>query len=199
MLIWGGGIAVLCWGGGLAWIADAAASRGRSQVGWTALAVLISLACYPLGWFLVSTLLARPLSALSDVAIPMLGILAPVALVVFALLGLGLWLKRQPVKVRAARVWPVSCRINGAGKLEILPDTVRMVWENRIQDVPRAQLSSIRRDGECLRMAWADGELVLMPMLHPQTRDGRISQSETLARLLASALPTAIQVNRPPP
>ncbi|HEX7837542.1 MAG TPA: hypothetical protein VF469_08775 [Kofleriaceae bacterium] len=192
-------VVVACWGGGLAWIADAAASRGRSQVGWTALAALISVACYPLGWFLVSTLLASPLSALSDVAAPVLGVLAPLVLVFCALLGLGLWLKRQPVKVRTARVWPVSCRTHGAGKLESPPDTVRMVWEDRTQDVPRAQLSSIRRDGECLRLVWTDGELMLMPMLHPQTRDGRISQSETLARLLAPVLPTAIQVNRRSP
>jgi len=197
MLIWV--VVVLGWGGGLAWIADAAASRGRSQVGWTALAVAISVVCFPLGWLLTLTMPVGTLSATSDVAVPMLAVLAPVVLLFFALLGLGLWLKRQPVKVRTARLWPVSCRINGAGKLEILPETVRLVWENRTQDIPRAELSSIGRDGECLRMVWTDGELTLMPMLHPQTRDGRIEQSETLARLLAPALPTAIQVNRPPP
>jgi hypothetical protein len=39
-------VVVLAWGGGLAWIADAAASRGRSQVGWAALAVVISMVSF---------------------------------------------------------------------------------------------------------------------------------------------------------
>lgn len=190
-------VVVLAWGGGLAWIADAAASRGRSQIGWTALAVVISMVSFPVGWMLTATLPMGALRSMSDVAVPIIAVLAPVVLTFFALLGLGLWLKRQPVKVRTTRVWPVSCRINGAGNLEILPDTVRLVWEGKRQDIPRAELSSVRRDGECLRLAWTGGELTLMPMLHPQTRDGRIEQSTILARLLAPALPAAIQI-RPP-
>lgn len=190
-------VVVLAWGGGLARIADAAASRGRSQIGWTALAVLVSLVSFPAGWMLTATLPMATLRSISDVAVPIIAVLAPVVLTFFALLGLGLWLKRQPVKVRTARVWPVSCRINGAGSLEILSDTVRLVWENRSQDIPRVELSSVRRDGECLRLVWPDGELTLIPMLPPQTRDGRIEQSTVLVRLLAPVLPAAIQV-RPP-
>ena len=183
-------VAIIGWAGGLAWIADAAASRGRSQIGWVVVAVVISILCLGLAWMLP----VNAFGARSDIAGPLLATLAPLVVMVFALFGLGMWLKRRPVKVRNARVWPVCCRINGTGKLEILPDSVRLVWGGRTQDIPRAQLSRVQPDGECLRLVWSDGELVLMPMLHPQTRDGRIKQSETLAGILAPALPVAIQV-----
>jgi hypothetical protein len=184
-------VLVIAWGCGLAWIADAAASRGRSQVGWTALAVIISIACLP-----VTCLVPEVADRSGDIAAPLLAILAPFVVMFFALFGLGRWLKRRPVKVRRGRVWPVSCRINGAGKLELMPDVVRLIWEDRTQDIPRAQLSRVQPDGECVRLAWSEGELVLIPMLPPQTRDGRIQQSRMLASLLSPALPTAIQVNR---
>jgi hypothetical protein len=185
-------VVVIAWGFGLAWIADAAASRGRSQVGWVAIGVLVSIAC-----LLVTALLPLGTADRSgDIIAPLLAMLAPIVVLVFALFGLGQWLKRQPVRVRTARVWPVSCRINGTGKLELLPDAVRLVWEDRTQDIPRVQLSRVQPDGECLRLAWGDGELVLMPMLHPQTRDGRIQQSQRLAGLLSQAPPVAIQVKR---
>jgi hypothetical protein len=188
-------VVVIAWGFGLAWVADAAASRGRSQIGWVAVAVMISIAC-----LLVAVVL--PVSAVEgsrDIAAPLVAMFAPLVVMVFSLFGLGMWLKRQPVKVRTARVWPVSCRINGSGKLELLPDAVRLVWQDRTQDIPRVQLSRVQPDGECLRLAWDDGELVLMPMLHPQTRDGRIEQSQRLAGLLSQAPPVAIQVKRTHP
>jgi len=188
-------VAIIGWAGGLAWIADAAASRGRSQIGWVAVAVVISILCLALAWLLP----ANAFGTRSDIAGPLLATLAPLGVMVLALFGLGMWLKRRPVKVRNVRVWPVSCRINGNGTLELLPDSVRLVWQDRTQDIPRAQLSRVQPDGECLRLAWSDGELVLMPMLHPQTRDGRIKQSQTLAALLAPALPVAIQVKRTHP
>jgi len=188
-------VVVIAWGFGLAWVADAAATRGRSQIGWVAVAVMISIAC-----LLVAVVL--PVSAVDgsrDIAAPLVAMFAPLVVMVFSLFGLGMWLKRQPVKVRTARVWPVSCRINGSGKLELLPDAVRLVWQDRTQDIPRVQLSRVQPDGECLRLAWDDGELVLMPMLHPQTRDGRIEQSQRLAGLLSQAPPVAIQVKRTHP
>ena len=188
-------VAIIGWAGGLAWIADAAASRGRSQIGWVGVAVVISILCLALAWLLP----ANVFGTRSDIAGPLLATLAPLVVMVLALFGLGMWLKRRPVRVRNVRVWPVSCRINGNGTLEILPDSVRLVWQDRTQDIPRAQLCRVQPDGECLRLAWSDGELVLMPMLHPQTRDGRIKQSQTLAALLAPALPVAIQVKRTHP
>lgn len=193
MITWVGVVVVvIAWGFGLAWIADAAASRGRSQIGWVAVAVMISIACL----FGAALLPASLADGSSDIAGLVVAMFAPFLVMVFSLFGLGTWLKRCPVKVRTARVWPVCCRINGTGKLELLPDAVRLVWEDRTQDIPRAQLSRVQPDGECLRLAWGDGELVLMPMLHPQTRDGRIEQSQRLAGLLFQAPPVAIQVKR---
>jgi len=188
-------VVVIAWAFGLAWIADAAASRGRSQVGWVVIAVMISIAC-----LLVALLL--PVSVVDgsrDIAAPLVAMFAPFLVMIFSLFGLGMWLKRRPVKVRTTRVWPVSCRIHGTGTLELLPDSVRLVWQDRTQDIPRAQLCRIQPDGECLRLGWGDSELTLIPMLHPQTRDGRIEQSQRLAGLLSQAPPVAIQVKRTHP
>lgn len=193
MVIWFGVFVVIAaWAGELAWVANAAASRGRSQVGWVAVAVNISLVCAALVWVV-------PIDAIAsdgDVVAPVVTVLLLLVPMFVALLGLALWLRRRPVKVPAVRLWPVACRINGPGKLEILDDRLRLHWHGHTQVVPRAQLYSIAPDGECLRLAWGQSELLLMPMLPPQSRDGRIEQSQTLARLLAPALPTAIQVTR---
>jgi hypothetical protein len=191
MLVWA--LMIIGWGFALAWIADSAASRGRSQIAWVTVGVVITGACLLLTGLLARAVFAGARDAADggsgEVGAMMFSLLVPLVLVVFALFGLGLWLKRQPVKIRTVRAWPVSCRINGNGKLEILPAAVRLVWGDRTQDIPRAELRSVAPDGECLRLAWSDGELTLLPMLSPQTRDGRIEQSQRLARLLATAPP----------
>lgn len=191
MVDWIGVIVIVAaWAAGLAWIANSAASRGRSQVVWTAVAVLISVLWFVVLWSVVST------SEL-DVAGAFALVLGPLVLIFLSLLALGRWLRRLPVNVPNVRVWPVSCRTNGSGKLEITDDTVRLTWDDRTQEFPRREVRSATQDGECLRLAWSDGELVLLPMLPPQNREARIEQSQTLARLLlAPSLPTAIQVNR---
>jgi hypothetical protein len=188
MLYWVAG--VIGWGFVLAWVADSAASRGRSQIAWTLLAVVLAIASDVILWVLALGALGKT----DNIAVPMLATLAPILALYAAPLGLGVWLRRLPVKIRTARQWPVSCRINGAGKLEILPASVRLVWDDRTQDIPRAALTGAKPDGECVRLTWSDGELVLIPMLPPQTRDGRIEQSQQLARLLAVELPAAVAV-----
>jgi hypothetical protein len=130
-----------------------------------------------------------------DITAPVLALLVPFVAMFFSLFGLGVWLRRRPVKVPATGQWPVCCRINGNGQLVIADDAIRLVWQDRTQDIPRAQLRSVAQDGESLRLVWSDGELELVPMLRPQTRDGRIQQCQTLARLLAPSLPPAIQVS----
>lgn len=194
MVEWIGVIVIVAaWGGGLTWVANSAASRGHSQVLWTTVAVLISALCF----FVVWTVLPLAEYREMEVAASFTAVLGPLVMIFVALLGLGRWLRRRPVKVPELRVWPVSCRTNGNGRLELSDDTVRLIWDNRTQDIPRRDVHSARPDGECLRLAWSEGELVLLPMLAPQTRDGRIEQSQTLARLLTSpSLPTAIQVKR---
>ena len=195
MLGWA--LIVLAWGGALAWIADTAASRGRSQIGWTALGVAISIACFAVAMMLLGAIFgSEDIVKTGSIASTMLALLVPLIAMLCSLSGLGLWLRRQPIKIRAPRLWPVSCRINGSGKLEILPGSVRLIWDNRTEDIARADLRQVRPDGECLRLAWTGGELMLMPMASPQTRDGRIEQSQTLARLLGPASPAAAE---PPP
>jgi len=194
-------VGIIGWGFALAWIADSAASRGRSQIAWVTVGVVITGACLLLVGLLARAVFAGARDTVDgdsgEVGAMMFSLVAPLVLVVFALFGLGLWLKRQPIKLRTVRAWPVSCRINGNGKLEILPAAVRLVWADRTQDIPRAELRSAAPDGECLHLAWSDGELTLLPMLPPQTRDGRIEQSQQLARLLAIAPPAAAGTDQP--
>jgi hypothetical protein len=193
MVAWIGVIVIVAaWAAGLAWIANSAASRGRSQVVWTTVAVLISAV-----WFFV--IWGLPITSPRDMELAgaFAWVLAPLVGIFLSLLALGRWLRRQPVNVPNVRVWPVSCRTNGNGKLEITDETVRLTWDDRTLEFPRRDVRSATQDGECLRLAWTDGELVLLPMLPPQNREARIEQSQTLARLLlAPSLPTAIQVNR---
>jgi hypothetical protein len=181
MLIWG--IGIVGWAVALAWIADGAASRGRSQIVWVAVAVVISATC----WWLAAVVPFRMADRSGELTATMLAMLLPVFVPFVALLGLGLWLRRQPVKVRTVRIWPVSCRIHGAGRLELTGGVIRLAWQDQTQNIPLADVRSARQDGECLRLAWSDDELTLTPMLPPQTRDGRIKQSQMLAQLLAPA------------
>jgi hypothetical protein len=185
-----GVVGIATWALALAWIADGAASRGRSQIAWVTVAVLISATC----WLLAGALPFRIVDAADrsdsrELAAVMLSMLLPALVPLVALLGLGLWLRRQPVQVRTVRVWPVSCRIHGEGRLEITGGAVRLTWQDHTQDIPLIDVRIARPDGECLRLAWSDGELVLAPMLPPQNRDGRIKQSQILAQLLAPAAP----------
>lgn len=189
MLIWVAAIVVVAaWGAGLAAIANAAASRGHNQVVWTTVAVVISVCCVLAVWQL-------PLGSM-DTAGGFAALLAPPLLIFVSLAMLRRWLCSRPIKVPELRIWPVCCRSNGTGQLEISRDAVQLTWQDRSQRIARSELQTVTRDGECLRLIWDAGELVLLPMLPPQTRDGRIQQSQTLARLLAPALPTAIQVHR---
>jgi hypothetical protein len=113
--------------------------------------------------------------------------------------GVALVLARLGIRVAQRGAYDVHCRENGAGRLEITSDVVRLHWEGRSQEIARSQLLTVTVDGECLRIGWGAGELLLLPLGRPQTRDGRISQSQALARLLSPGLPVAIRVDRNAP
>jgi hypothetical protein len=178
---------------GIKLIANVADVRGRSPTGWGLVAGVVYLAAYGLGNFLVETL--RDIEN-DNVGLVMLGAIVPFVIAGLVTAGIGATIARLGVKVVQRREYEVHCRENGAGRLEVSPEAVRLHWEGRSQEILRSQLHSVAVDGECLRLRWTDGELLLVPMGRPQSRDGRIGQSQALARILSPGLPVAIQLDR---
>lgn len=180
----------------ISWMVRIAESRGRNQVFWGLVAALICVLGFVASVFLIDLMLTN--NDRDDVS-ALVAMFVPFPVTIMAVFGLGVALGRLPVKVVASRRWKVHCRKNGAGWLEISPEVLRLEWEDRKQDISRSLLHKVEADGECLRLGWTDDELLLIPMMQPQTRDGRIRQSQTLARLLSPGLPTAIRVDRKRP
>jgi MFS family permease len=178
---------------GIKLIANSAEARGRNQMLWG----LAAGVAYLVGYFLVGLIFARLLSiATANLGWFLLALFIPYLLAALAVGAVGLLIARLGIKVVQRREYDVHCRHNGAGRLEITPEIVRLHWEGRSQEVARSQLQTVAVDGECLRLRWAEGDLLLLPMMRPQTREGRISQSQALARILSPGLPVAIRVDR---
>lgn len=178
---------------GIKLIANSAEARGRNQILWG----LAAGVGYLVGYFLSGLILARLLRVeVHAIAWFLLVVFSRYLLAALAVGAVGLLIRRLGIKVVQRREYDVHCRHNGAGRLEITPEVVRLHWEGRSQEVARSQLQVVAVDGECLRLSWAEGELLLLPMMRPQTREGRISQSQALARILSPGLPVAIRVNR---
>jgi hypothetical protein len=175
------------------WITGVAEARGRSQILWG----LAAAGAYGLS-FVPSGLLVWWLSGIEDdnVALMMLAVVMPFAIAALAVYGIGRLLRRLAIKVDVRHSWDVHCSENGPGRLEVTREAVRLQWQDRSQDVPRAELHTVQVDGECLRLGWGDRELLLMPLMRPQTRDGRIRQSQLLAQRLSPELPVAARIER---
>ncbi|HSS03241.1 MAG TPA: hypothetical protein VLM79_39530 [Kofleriaceae bacterium] len=172
-------------------IASSADERGRSPMLWGLVAGMAYMLAY-----LMSSLLVGFLDMENGLGVLLIAAISPYLIAALAAGGVGLVLARLGIKVTQRRAYDVHCRENGAGRLEITLEAVRLHWEGRSQDVARSQLHTVKVDGECLRLGWGEGELLLLPLGRPQTRDGRISQSHALARLLSPGLPVAIRVDR---
>jgi hypothetical protein len=178
---------------GIKLIANSAEARGRSQMLWGLAAGVVYLVAYVLG----GVVFARVLHVGGDgFGVLLLAALGPYLLAALAVGAVGLLIGRLGIKVVQRRAYDVHCRHNGAGRLEITPEVVRLHWEGRSEEIARSQLQAVAVDGECLRLRWTEGELLLLPMMRPQTREGRISQSQALARVLSPGLPVAIRVDR---
>jgi hypothetical protein len=175
-------------------VANSADERGRSPMLWGVVAGMAYMLAY-----VMSSLMVGFLDVENGLGVLLIAAIAPYLIAALAAGGVALALARLGIKVAQRRAYDVHCRENGAGRLEIAPELVRLHWEGRSQEIARAQLHTVQVDGECLRLAWGEGELLLLPLGRPQTRDGRISQSQALARLLSPGLPVAIRVDRNAP
>jgi hypothetical protein len=186
-------VLVIGMGLGIKLIANVAEPRGRSPMLWGLIGGVAYLVAYALVNILVE-LLRTPED--DNAALVMLALFAPFMIAGLAMAGVGAIVARLGVKVVQRREYDVHCRHNGAGRLEITPEVVRLHWEGRSEEIARSQLQAVAVDGECLRLRWTEGELLLLPMGRPQSREGRIGQSQALARILSPGLPVAIRVDR---
>jgi hypothetical protein len=175
-------------------VANSADERGRSPMLWGLVAGMAYMLAY-----LMSSVLVGFIDMENGLGVLLIAAISPYLIAALAAAAVALVLARLGIRVAQRRAYDVHCRENGAGRLEIAAEAVRLHWEGRSQEVARAQLHTVKVDGECLRLRWSEGELLLLPLGRPQTRDGRISQSQALARLLSPGLPVAIRVDRSAP
>jgi hypothetical protein len=180
MMFAGGGVLIVACALQIAWVGRMARDRGRNVVAW----ILVGLMAGAIGTTIGIQIMDRATDA-EGVFLGLLGSLAPIPCMLTAMLAVVGVLYRLPTHVAAQREWKVSSAKLGDGTLVLEPEAVQLRWDGRTETIPRPDLRSAVVDGECVRVTWANGEVLLMPMMSPQTRDGRIRQSELLARLLA--------------
>jgi len=164
----------------VAWIGRLARDRGRSIVMW----ILVGLTAGGLGLRLGLYVAGRAVDS-DGTFVGLLGTMTPLPLTLGGMLVVALVLYWLPTHVALRREWKVSSPKTGEGMLVIERGAIQLRWDGHTDTIERAQLRSAVADGECMRLTWTGGEVLLMPMMSPQTRDGRIRQSELLSRLLA--------------
>lgn len=164
----------------IAWVARLARDRGRLVAVWS----LCALMAGGLGLRLSIDVVERTADA-DGAFVALLGATAPFPLTLLGMLVVVGVLHRLPTHVSVRRDWKVSSAKHGDGTLVIEREAIELRWDGRTNTIERSQLRSVVADGECVRLTWETGEVLLMPMMSPQTRDGRIRQSELLAKMLA--------------
>lgn len=177
----------------LAGVGRLASARGRSVVVW----ILLNLIAGGVGLRVGLYVAERAADALDGASsdhnfLGLLGTLAPLPLTLGGMFVVMAVLYKLPTHVAARRAWKVSSATKGGeGTLVLERDAIILSWEGRTDTIERAQLRSAVADGESVRLTWTGGEAQLIPMMAPQTRDGRIRQSELLAKLLGPHAPAS--------
>ena len=162
------------------WIGNLARDRGRNIVVWILSGLMAGAVGFRTGLYIAE----RAIDTDTD-SVGLLGALAPVPLTLAGMLIVLGILYRLPTHVQVRREWKVSSAKGGDATLVLEREAIELRWETRTDTIPRPDLRSAVADGECVRVTWASGEALLMPMMPPHTRQGRIRQSELLAKLIA--------------
>ena len=179
MMLGGGAVLIVACALHIAWVGRLARDRGRNVAAWIIGAVIAG----GLGMWLGIYVLERAADSERDY-VGLLGALAPFPLTLGAMLAVAGFVYLLPTHVDARREWTVSAE-RGTGTLVLAPDAIELRWDGHTDTIERANLRSAVADGECVRVTWTSGEVLLMPMMAPHTREGRMRQSEMLATLLA--------------
>ena len=181
MLFAGGAVLIVACALHIAWVGRLARDRGRSVIPWLLAAIMAG----GVGLAIGIQVMERAADA-EGTFVGLLGALAPFPFTLAGMLIVAAVVHRLPAHVEARREWKVSAPKTGEGTLVLEPEAIELRWEAHTDRIARSELRSAAADGECVRLIWASGEALLMPMMSPQTRDGRIRQSALLARLLSA-------------
>jgi hypothetical protein len=187
MGILGVGILVILWAMLIAWIARAAGDRGRSVFAWA----LIGAAAGIGGLVASSELIAHVIEPFGGNTMLLLTLLTPLTFLIVPMAAIAVGLGKFAAHAAHRRTWRVHSAKRGSGRLLIGRDRLKIVWTDGDDDIPFTLLRRVDPDGECLRLAWADSEHVLMPLEKPDTRAGRQAQSRALASQIDAGRTTA--------
>lgn len=174
------GILIVAWALQIAWIARVATDHGRSVAFWATLGAALGAA----GLFASKELIVSNADPFGGNERLILTVLSPAAFLVLPMAGLAVALSRAPSRSGRRRSWKVHEAKRGGGTLTIERDRFVLDWPDGNYQVSFADLRRCDPDGECVRLAWAESEQVLMPMEKPDTRAGRQAQSRALAAQL---------------
>ena len=164
------------------WIARTAVQRGRNPIGWTLGGAAIGAAGFGAGF----ELFVQAAEGDSTAALLAAGF-APTALMLALMAGFGFVLLREPVKVSSRKEWPVHVMTRGEGTLRIAGGSLELTWKSGSLSRPMTDVDKVEPDGECVRITVAGEELAMLPMGKPESREGRIAQSRTIALQVRAA------------
>jgi hypothetical protein len=187
MEIIGVGILVIAWAMQVAWIARAASDRGRSILLWATIGGAAGIA----GLAAAGELINHTIQPFGGNTTLLITLTTPVAFLVIPMAAIAVGLARSPARAARRATWRVHSARRGRGTLSFHGDHFTIAWSDGSDDVPFTLLKRAEPDGECVRVAWADSEHVLMPMEAPDTRPGRQAQARALASQIDAGRTTA--------
>jgi len=176
------GILIVAWALQIAWIARAASDHGRSVVVWATVGGALGAA----GLFAAKELIAGSAQPFGGNTQLMITIVTPIGFMTAPMVAVAIGLTKAPTHAGKRAVWKVHSTKLGSGTLAIGRDRITIEWADSRDEIEQGQLKQADPDGECLRLAWADREHVLMPMEKPDTRPGRQAQARALASQIAA-------------
>ncbi len=183
MEIIGVGILIIIWAMQVAWIARVASDRGRSVIVWT----LIGGAAGIGGLLASRELIERTIEPTGGNAGLAITMMTPLAFLIIPMAALAVGLGKTAAHASQRRIWRVHSTKRGGGRLSFGRDRLEIVWSDGTDQIQLDQIKRAEPDGECVRLAWADSEHILMPLEMPDTRPGRQAQARALAAQIAAA------------
>ncbi len=184
MIFAGGAVLVVAVALHIAWIGRMARDRGRNVPAWILCGLMAGAVGLRLGAYVVDAA-----AEAEGTFVAVMATMAPFPMTLACMLVVAIVLWRMPTQVTARREWKVTSAKTGDATLMIERDAIEIRWEGRTDTIARGDLRSAVPDGESVRVTWATGEALLIPMMSPQTRQGRIRQSEMIAQLIAPRAP----------
>src|SRR5262249_40933092 len=151
--------------------------RGRIGLAWAGLAALVGMVAIVAGMVLVS------FTVVTDAAMGamLLAALSPLVGMIASMCGLAAILVKLPIAT-ATRRFTIHARAAGPAAGPLVIDDVQLTIEPPAgrESVLLVALRDVRADGECIRLAWSDGDRTITRTYlmggTPNTPEGRKQQ-----------------------